>query len=151
MDTDAENFIRDLEEKRGGKVTWRTFSTFYANSKGLVRDHGVFLYEVNERFWYEDFEPSAKILGIPIGKSKHAKPYVKYEDSFGPEEVKSIRKVSKKAALAYCTGHKSYEKLRPANRFCRLFCQCVTEFALKDGTVLFFELMDNTLVNKIKL
>lgn len=149
MDNEADAYLKGLEEKRGGKLAWRTFSTFYANNSGIIRDHGVFLYEVNGHYWYEDFEHTAQIFGIPVPKSKHAEPYVKYEADFGPEEVKSIRTVTKKAATAYCKGYKKYEKLKPAGLFAKLFCQCVTEFALKDGPVLFFELMDKTLSNKI--
>jgi hypothetical protein len=149
MESDAEVYLKGLEEKRGGKLAWRTFSTYYANNNGIVRDHGVFLYEINNHYWYEDFEHTAQIFGIPLRKSKNAEPYVKYESDFGPEDVKSIRTVTKKAATDYCKGYKKYEKLKPAGLFAKIFCQCVTEFALKDGTVLFFELMDKTLSNKI--
>ena len=149
MESDAEVYLKGLEEKRGGKLTWRTFSTYYANNNKIVRDHGVFLYEVNNHYWYEDFEHTAQIFGIPLRKPKNAEPYVKFESDFGPEDVKSIRTVTKKAATDYCKGYKKYEKLKTASFFAKMFCQCVTEFALKDGTVLFFELMDKTLSNKI--
>ncbi len=149
MDNEATTYLKGLEEKRGGPLTWKTFSTFYADSNGIVRDHGVFLYEVNNHFWYEDFEHTANIFGVPIKRSKKAPPYVKFEASFAPEAVKSIRTVKKNAATAFCKGYKKYEKLKAANLFDKIFCQCVTEFVLEDGTVLFFELMDKTLSNKI--
>lgn len=149
MDDNAAAFLKALEEKRGGPLTWRTFCTFYANSNGVIRDHGVFLYEVNQHFWYEDFEHTAQIFGIPLPKPKNAQPYVKFEADFDPSEVKSVRIINKKAAISYCMGKKKYEKLKPANWFDKLFCQCVTELALEDGTVLFFEVMDKTLSNKI--
>ncbi len=149
MDDNTATFLKGLEEKRGGQLTWRTFCTFYADSTGVVREHGVFLYEVNNHFWYQDFEPTAQIFGIPLPKPKHAEPYVQFEADFAPQDVKSIRTVLKKPAIGFCKGKKKYEKLKPAGLFARLFCQCVTEFALKDGKVLFFELMDKTLNNKI--
>lgn len=150
MDNEATAYLKGLEEKRGGIIEWKTFSTFYANSNGIIRDHGVFLYEINNHFWYEDFEHTAHIFGFPLKKPKNAEPYVKYEDSFTPEDVKSIRTVKKNAAIAFCNGHKKYEKLKDANWFDKIFRQCVTEFALNNNTMLFFELMDKTLSNKIK-
>lgn len=149
MDNDAAAFLKALEEKQGGQLTWRTFCTYYADSTGVVRDHGVFLYEVNKHFYYQDFEHTAQIFGIPIPKPKNAKPYEMFEGDFDPADVTTVRLVRKKAAEAFCNGTKKYEKLKPAGPFARLFCQCVTEFALKDKKVLFFELMDKTLNNKI--
>jgi hypothetical protein len=150
MDKDAEVFLKGLEEKRRGALTWRTFSTFYANSNGVVREHGVFLYEVNKHFWYEDFEHMPQLFGIPLPKPKNAEPYVKFEADFGPEDVKSLRLVKKSGALSFCKGNKKYEKLKAAGALGRLFCSCVTEIALNNGTVLYFELIDKTLSNKIE-
>ena len=150
MDNDAEVFLKNLEEKRGGKIDWRTFCMFYADSNGKVCEHGVFLYEVNKHFWYEDFEHLPQIFGFNLPKPKHAEPYVKFEADFSPEVVKTVRMVKEKSAVAFCKGYKKYEKLKVAGTFTKLFCQCVTEIALQDGTVLFFELMDKTLENKIK-
>lgn len=150
MDNEATAYLKGLEEKRGAPLTWKTFSTFYADSNGVLKDHGVFLYEANNQYWYEDFEHTANIFGIPLRKPKKAEPYVKFEASFSPESVTNIRIVKKKAAMAFCKGYKKHEKLKEANAFDKIFCQCVTEFVLNDGTMLFFELMDKTLSNKIK-
>lgn len=149
MDNEATAYLKGLEEKRGGPLEWKTFSTFYANNNGIIRDHGVFLYEVNNQYWYEDFEHTAQIFGIPLKKPKNAQPYVKFEAWFSPKSVTRIRTVKKKSAIAFCKGYKKYEKLKEANLFDKIFCQCVTEFALNDGTMLFFELMDKTLSDKI--
>ena len=150
MDKDAEIFLKSLEEKRGGPIEWRTFCVFYADSKGKICEHGVFLYEINKHFWFEDFEHLPQLFGFQLPRPKHAAPYEKFEADFGPEAVKEIRIVKKKSAVAFCKGNKKYEKLKAAGAITRLLCQCVTEIALEDGTVLFFELMDKTLENKIK-
>ncbi len=148
---DVEVFIHSLEEKRGGPVGWRTYSTFYADSCGIIREYGVFLYESNSCFWYEDFERTPQIFGIPLPKNKKDLPYVKFEDFFDPNNVKEIRIVRRKDAVALAKGYKEHSKIKTANAFDRFFSQCVTEVALKDGKILYFELPDKTLHNKISL
>ena len=147
QDCDGNEFIKGLETKRGCPVGWRTYSTFYADSNGVVREYGVFLYEAGGRFWFEDFEHEPQILGFKLPKSKNAAPYVKFESGFDPNDVLETRTVKKNVAKSFAGGFKPHSK---AGTFARFFSQCVTEVALKNGTVLFFELPDKTLLNIIK-
>ncbi len=150
QDCDGNEFIKGLETKRGCPVGWRTYSTFYADSNGVVREYGVFLYEAGGRFWFEDFEHEPQILGFKLPKSKNAAPYVKFESGFDPNDVLETRTVKKNVAKSFAGGFKPHSKVKAAGTFARFFSQCVTEVALKNGTVLFFELPDKTLLNIIK-
>ena len=148
---DVAVFIHSLEEKRGCPVGWRTYSTFYADSCGIVREYGVFLYEANGCFWYEDFERTPQLFGIPLPKSKKDLPYVKFESFFDPSNVNEIRAIKRKDAIALAKGTKEHSKIKAANAFEKFFFQCVTEVVLKDGKILYFELPNKTLHNKIGL
>lgn len=145
QDGDGMEFIRGLEEKRGCPVGWRTYSTFYADSNGTVREYGVFLYEAGGRLWYEDFEHEPQILGFKLPKGRNAAPYVKFESSFAPQDVADMRFVKKNGAKSVAMGLKPHDRTRTAGPLARFFSQCVTEVRLKDGTVLYFELVDGTL------
>lgn len=149
QDGDGNEFIKGLEAKRGCPVGWRTYSTFYADSNGVVRQYGVFLYEAGGHFWFEDFEHEPQILGFKLPKSKNAAPYVKFESGFDPNDVLETRTVKKNAAKSLAGGFKPRSKVKAAGILARCFSQCVTEVSLKDGTVLFFELADKTLQNMI--
>ncbi len=149
-DEDTEAFIRDIEQRRGGSLTYRTFSTFYADSNGRVCDYGVFFYQVNDEFWFEDFEREPNILGFRIRPRKDAPKYVKFESNFRPEDVRSVRTVSKKAARNCALGYKGFATLKPANFLKRLFSEVVTEIRMDDGRTMFFQFMDRTVRNKIE-
>lgn len=149
QDGDGNEFIKGLEAKRGCPVGWRTYSTFYADSNGVVREYGVFLYEAGGRFWFEDFEHEPQILGFKLPKSKNAAPYVKFESGFDPNDVLETRIVKKNAAKSLAGGFKPHSKVKTAGTLARFFSQCVTEILLKDGSALYFELADRTLQSMI--
>ncbi|MBR5669183.1 MAG: hypothetical protein IKX15_06185, partial [Spirochaetales bacterium] len=65
-DNDSEAFLNEIEQRRGGSITFKTFSTFYADSDGNVRDYGVFLSLVNGVFWFQDFEHESSFLGFRL-------------------------------------------------------------------------------------
>ena len=143
-------FLRDLETRRGASVGYRTFSTFYADSDGNVRDFGVFFYQCQDRFWYEDFDHEPTFLGIKLRPRRGDYKYEKFEASFSPLEVVSIRKVVKSKARNCALGYMSFEKLKEANPVLSFFRETVTEFRLSDGRQLFFQLLDKTVQNMIE-
>jgi len=147
---EVKAFIETLERKRGYPIGWRTYSTYYANSNGIIREYGVFLYEAGDEFWYEDFEREPTFLGFKLAKSKNAQKYVKYEAGFASNDVLQIRVVRKKDAQAVAKGIKTDKQVKTASTLARLFYQCVTEVKLRDGSLLYFELPDKTLQQKIE-
>jgi len=144
------DFLRDLEQRRGEPIGYRTFSTFYADSDGNVRDFGVFFYHCKDRFWYEDFEHEPTFLGIKLRPRKSEEKYEKFESSFSPLDVVSIRKVVKSNARNCALGYMSFDKLKTANPVLSFFRETVTEFCLSDGRKLYFQLIDKTVPNMIE-
>ena len=147
-DNDSEAFLNEIEQRRGGKITFKTFSTFYADSDGNVRDYGVFLYMVNDTFWFQDFERENSFLGFKLSRRKD-EDYEMFESSFSPLEVVSSRTVMKKAARNCATGHKDFSKLRKANPVIGFLAETATEIRLQDGKTMYFQLMDKTVLNII--
>lgn len=141
-----KDLISELEEKHGGKITYRTYAVYYADSNGNVKNHGVLVYQIGDTFHFEDFEEQRAILGIPI---KDKVKYVKFESSFEAKDVKATRLVSRKNADSFCKGYISHDKLRNPGLFTRLFSEMVTELEMADGSYLFFRFMDNTIEKKI--
>ncbi|HQB55231.1 MAG TPA: hypothetical protein PK909_07080 [Sphaerochaeta sp.] len=140
MDDDAQKFIEELETRRGGKLSWRTYATWYATTKGVFREFGVFLYKVNDSFFFEDFERQPALFGLSLRPRKGRKPFVKYEDSFACTGVESVRTICRSDALKMI--RQPTRPVRDASWFDKAFRQVVEMVLLKDGTVHFFEVMD---------
>ena len=144
MDSDncnvsTDTFLSDLESRFGGKITYRCFASYYADSKGNIKDHGVFFFVINNVFHFQDFETHKSIFGVPL---KNKEKYVKFESSFEVKDVLSIRTVSRKKAEKFCRLFIGYDRLKTASLLTRFFCETVQEFTLKDGTYLYFRFMD---------
>ena len=148
-DNDSEAFLNEIEQRRGGKITFRTFSTFYADSEGNVRDYGVFLYMVDGVFWFRDFERDNSFLGFRLSRRRDEE-YEMFEGSFSPLEVVSSRTVMKKAARNCATGRKDFSKLRKANPVIGFLAETVTEIRLQNGRTMYFQLMDKTVLKMIE-
>ncbi len=140
MDDDAHKFIEELEQRHGSKLAWRTYATWYATTKGVVREFGVFLYKVNDFFFFEDFERQPALFGFTIRPKKSKEAFVKYEDSFLVTTVKSTRTVTRNDALK--AAHHPTFKVGDATWFDKIVRQVVEMVTLTDGTVHFFEVMD---------
>ena len=143
------DFLSDLQARRGAPIGYRTFSTFYADTDGNVRDYGVFLYECEGRFWFEDFEHEPSFLGFRLRIRQSECKYEKFESSFSPLDVVSLRKVVKAKARRCALGEISIDSLRTANPVLSFFRETVYEFRLADGRALFFSLMDRTVPDMI--
>ncbi|MFA5570975.1 MAG: hypothetical protein ACOX0W_06570 [Sphaerochaetaceae bacterium] len=142
MDQESEQFLAKLEEQYGGSIEYRTFSTWFASSDGTHREFGVFLFEINNTYYYEDFERRPSILGIALKPGKRQPVYVKLEGSFKAEDIKHIKTVTKKEALAVVAQKREPTNLKEASFIERVFSQLVSAVEFNDGSVLFFELMN---------
>jgi hypothetical protein len=142
MNREAEQFIQELESRFNGPLTYRTYSTWFASSEGLVRDFGVFVFKINDVFHYEDFERNPSMFGFALKPSKKQKPYVKMEGSFTAEDVINISTVTKNAALACANGYLKAEDIPQASLLKKFFSRLVSKVELKGGTTLFFEFIN---------
>ncbi|NLZ76346.1 MAG: hypothetical protein GX911_00045 [Spirochaetales bacterium] len=140
MDDDAHKFIRELETRHGGKLSWRTYATWYATTKGVAREFGVFLYKVGDSFFFEDFERQPALFGISLRSRKSRRSFVKYEGSFACSGVESVRTVCRSDALKMI--RQPNRPVKDASWFDKAFRQVVEMVLLKDGTAHFFEVMD---------
>ena len=149
-DSDSESFLAEIEARHGGQISFKTFSTFYADNDGNVRDYGVFFYMIDGTFWYQDFEHERSFLGFRLNKPKDEPEYKMFESSFNPSDVQDIRIVRKNRARSCAMGFRDFGKLSKAGFLTRLFCETATEFKLTDGRVLYFQFMDRTAGKMIK-
>ncbi|MCR5760503.1 MAG: hypothetical protein K6F82_00635 [Sphaerochaetaceae bacterium] len=143
IESDAEEFLKKLEEKHGGKIDRRNFSLWYGDSEGNIREAGVFVYRINGIYHYEDFKRRASILGFTVSSKKNEK-YVKFERSFNSQDIVGVETVRKSAARAFIEKGK---EAKEASAFSRVFLETVTKIQLKDGTVRFFQLVDKDFFN----
>ncbi|NLA93314.1 MAG: hypothetical protein GX842_07795 [Spirochaetales bacterium] len=143
MEDEAKKFIEELEERHGGKVEYRTFSTWFASNQGVVREFGVFIYEINGVFYYEDFERKPSLFGFSLRPRKNRPPYVKLEGSFKPEAIVSVSRVAKSQAAACAAGYRTQESLPPAGTLQKIFSSLVTRVVLDDGKTYFLELLNH--------
>lgn len=132
--------IEEIEKKRGGKITSRTYSIFYADNEGRVIDNGVFIYKIKDTFWMEDFEKVPSIFGIRINNPKNYS-YEKFERCFQANEIKSIGKALKKDAVAFAEHR--IDKINSIGFIKALFGETITMLTLKDGSVIFLHLIND--------
>jgi len=143
MNEDAQEFIDTLEKRFEGKVKYRTYSTWFASSKGVLREFGVFIYEINNIFHFEDFERNAALFGIALTSKKKKSEYVKMEGSFNRSDIESITQVPKSKATSCAKQSIKASMIPTATTLQRIFSPLVTRVSLKDGTHYFFELINH--------
>ena len=116
-----------------------------------MRDFGVFLFEINGIFHYEDFERKPSLFGYAMKPSRKQPPYVKLEGAFPASDIKSITMVSKAKATQCVQGLIKQEGISPAGKLARIFQSLATRVVLQDGTTYFFELINrNQFINTVK-
>ncbi|MCF0238689.1 MAG: hypothetical protein HUK24_08825 [Sphaerochaetaceae bacterium] len=144
LDGNGDDFLAEIQNKRGSVVNWKTFCTWYSDLKGNTRAYGVFLYRVQDTFWYEDFEHQTQLLGIRLQKPKGAPPYVKFENSFSGCDVNRFFKVRKSLAQKVSEGLLPKEKLKESKSLSSLLFETVYGVELNSKDILFFQVYDKT-------
>ena len=98
LDDETLKFLKEREEKLGGRMKMRTYALYYLSGDGEKREYGVFIYTDGSTFIFEDFYRPPTFLGIEI-KRKDKEEYVKMEHSFKKEDVLSASIVSMSDAI----------------------------------------------------
>lgn len=143
MEDDAKQFIENLENRFGGPIEYRTYSTWFATNEGIVREFGVFVYEIGGIFHFEDFERKPSMFGFSMKPRKNQPKYVKMEGTFTSDSIESVTLVTKANALACAQGRKKQEGIEPAGGIQKIFSQLVTRVVIKNGPTYFFELINH--------
>ena len=141
MDKEEADFITARETKLGYKIKWRTFSTWFGSNRGIVREYGVFLCSFADSLYLEDFERLPTFLGYPM-KRKNQAEYVMYDRIIHSRDIVSIRRVRKSDAEKTVRSKGSVPLCKPS-KFMQVFAKMVTQVELKDGELLYFELISN--------
>lgn len=136
---EVKAFLEEREEILGGKIVWKTYSTFFAQLGGEVREYGVFLYSDGKTLAIEDFERGNTIFGIEIKTKKKKSEYKKLIIKLSIDDIDRISLVTRSSAEASLRKH-SYSTHK-ANRLDKLLRKLVAEIAMKDGTIIFLELL----------
>lgn len=136
MDQETKDFIAERENKLGGKMGYRTYCTYYNDTDNNLRDRGVFLFVINNVFYYEDFENQPTFFGLLIrGTNKTRKnKFEKFYSSFSKDDVLEKGLVTKSNANKLI--------IKKVNKFQKMFNQTIVYVKLKNGKTLFFEAMD---------
>ncbi len=90
--------IESLEQEFNGKIRWKSFSIWYADSDANLRPYGVFLFLIDNIFRFRDYKHVKTVLGFEI-KEKKPEEYVPFNGSFNLEDIKFVAKLTKKKAL----------------------------------------------------
>lgn len=143
MEKEEIDFLREKETLYGGKITFRSFSAWFCSSDGILREHGVILYMINNIVHFEDFEHVNTILGYPLPKTRYEKehPYEKWESEFKCEDVVDCYKVRHSSAKEVMEGKKK-APLKTVSSFSGFFQKTVLQVLLKDGKAYYFELIN---------
>lgn len=143
MDDETKEFLDDLEAQYGGKITWKTFATWYGCSDSTYREYGVFIFKINDVLYFEDFDKKYTIFGMELKPNKKKKvKYVKLKRQIKIDDINDIFKITQANALDVIKNKKDPSTIKEINLFDRLFRKSVTAVGLKDGTYHFFELLN---------
>jgi hypothetical protein len=137
QEDDPAEFWRQTGERRGGEIGFFTFATLVGRSGGSFLNVPGLLYSVGDFFWFEDFERDNWLSKIFASRTK----WEKTELSFSKSEVQFIRIVSRVGAARCIAGAVAPEKVATASVFTKLFSSPVTQVVLRDGSAIFFEVM----------
>lgn len=132
-----EDFWAETARKRGGEIGFFTFATLVGRSGDTILNFPGLLYKSGDIFWFEDFERDNWLAKILSSRKK----YEKTELSFSSTEVQFVRLVSRMSASRCIGGAVAPAQLPPASVFARVFSSPVTQVGLRDGSSLFFEIM----------
>jgi hypothetical protein len=132
-----EDFWRETARKRGAEVGFFTFATLLGRSGETLLNFPGLLYKSGDVFWFEDFERDNWLARLLSARRK----YEKTEISFPAVEVQFTRLVSRMSASRCIGGAVGPERLAPATVFTRFFSTPVIQVGLRDGSSLFFEIM----------
>lgn len=142
MSDETKDFLDKLEAEYGGRITWKTFSTWYGCSDSVLREFGVFLFKIGDRFYFEDFEKNSSIFGMQIGSSKKKKAqYIKLKRSIDSKNIKNVFKVTQAKALDVIKYGKDPSTLKETTLIEKIFRKSVTAVVLENGIHHFFELL----------
>jgi hypothetical protein len=145
MDDETKQFLEDLENQYDGKITWKTFATWYGCSDSTFREYGIFMFKINNIFYFEDFEKKHSIFGMDFKpKKKNKVKYVKLKRNIDAENIIKVFKVSQANALQVIKHRKDPSTIEEINLFDKIFKKSVAAVELKDGTYHFFELLNLT-------
>lgn len=134
-DQTPDEFWAEIEEKRGGKVVFFTFSKYVGRSRSEVDNLPGLLYVINDIAYFEDFEKD-NMLAKLIGRKKK---YEKTEFSFPLENVTKVQFVSQGNALKCISGLVADEELKGMTKLTRIFTNPVYQVILNTGESIFFE------------
>ncbi len=139
MDSEVNNFLRQLEEENGGKVTFRTYALYLGFSGEGVKNLGGLFYMVDDRVIFEDFEKEGGLLGLLVKRKSN---YEKTKFSFPAGDIDNIFTVKRSSAVKSVQGRIEPSRIQPASGFAKIIRRSVTQILLEDGRAYYFELLD---------
>ncbi len=146
FDNDTAAFIKEREDKLGGKLIYRSYATWYGEANGNEREYGVFLYSDGNTLVIEDFERTPTLFGIKL-KPRTNKEYTKLEIFIPLSMIKAIDKITRASAEKSLKAEKDLGK--EANLFDRIFRKTVIRVNLENGDAYYFEIPDFKQLEKL--
>lgn len=138
-DQTPDEFWAEIEERRGGKVSFFTFSKFLGRSRSEFESLPGLFYVVGNGAYFEDFDKD-NMLSKLMGRKKK---YEKTEFSFQLPDVEDVRIVTQGNAMKCIGGVIADKDVKTLSGFSKIFTSPVYQILLNTGESLFFEqLMD---------
>ena len=137
IESEARKFWEEKEAEKGGKVTFYTFATFLGRSSDRQVTNGGLVYIVEDKVYFEDFEKDNWLVKLISRKQK----YEKTEFSVKKGDIASTRIVTRNSALNCIGGFCESMETRELGGFMKLFAKPVVQLVMKNGSSLFFDMM----------
>jgi hypothetical protein len=149
--TEANAFLKQLEEENGGNITFRTFCRLYGFSDGRSTDLGGLLYTVDTgKIIFEDFEKENN--GIAALFTRRTKvPYEKFKITQDVNTIEHLRYVSQAAVKRQLGEHKEVTVIRELSGFRKILFKPILELSFSNTHSWFIEVLeDKAFMNHIQ-
>lgn len=141
MEESREEFFNNREKKYNGKIIYKT----YAKLKGFTGINRItqsvgLLYIINDKIYYEDFEPPVPFLTTYAGRPK----YTKIEFNIDINNVNNICIISDKFTKAVLEKPDKLDGLENIKKGLKsIFTKTDVFIKTKDGNLYIFNFLDN--------
>ena len=137
VESEARKFWAEKEAEKGGKVTFYTFATFLGRSSDRQVTNGGLVYIIEDKIYFEDFEKENWLVKLIARK----KTYEKTEFSIKRGEISQTRIVTRNSALNCIAGFCESLETKELSALMKLFAKPVVQIVMKNGSSLFFDMM----------
>ena len=139
MDEESKIFLAQLEEENGGKLEFRTYTTYLGKGGGEIINLGGLFYIVEDKLIFEDFEKQGGPLQLFFRKKGK---YEKFKFSINLSDIDRIDLVNLSLATSAVSRSNKPEALPAVSGLKKILFRNLSQILLNDRSTYYFEIFN---------